>query len=97
MLKYMKLGNKSTFWIGNDSHIWPLKWPNKITVSGISNSLSPTFYLVCVCKNNLKLAVKSVSLPTGQIFKKFFYEYLQSVKQYGCRSEPDVDPSCLPR
>ena len=32
MLKYMKLGYKGHFWIGNDSHIRPLKkWPNKIT------------------------------------------------------------------
>ena len=27
----MKLGMNCHFWIGNDSHIRPQKWPNKIT------------------------------------------------------------------
>ena len=30
----MKLGNKGHFWIGNDSHIRPQKWTNKITAKG---------------------------------------------------------------
>ena len=29
----MKWENKGHFWIGNDSHIRPQKWPNKITVT----------------------------------------------------------------
>ena len=51
---------KAIFWIGNDSHIWPQKWPNKITdVLGTQkNRLNETVLLST--QNMLKLMGKKL-------------------------------------